>query len=154
MISDAIRTNEQNSTSITDAATKLAAYDAQQGQSVDLKLKRDKVGGDVTIMATYPWAIKVGMSDESRNGERPWSGSFGFSDFVEIPWAVHYDTYDYLINAEWTKPESRIYLNAGFKANLFYDHVDSQTFSNPFRITDSASLALRRKKAAKLASNN
>jgi hypothetical protein len=141
VIADSIRADIQNnSTSLADAATTLATYDAQQGQSVDLKLKRDKVGGDVTIMATYPWAIKVGASNESRNGERPWSGSFGFADFVEIPWAVHYDTYDVHINAEWTKPESRIYFNAGFKANLFYDHVESETFSNPLRITDSNSL--------------
>jgi hypothetical protein len=140
VISDSIRTDIQNSSSLNDAATKLLNYNDQQGQSVDLKLKRAKVGGDVTIMATYPWAIKVGMSDESRNGERPWSGSFGFADFVEIPWAVHYDTYDVHINAEWTKPESRVYFIAGFRANLFDNHVESETFSNPFRITDSADL--------------
>jgi hypothetical protein len=139
-ISDSIRTDVQNSTSIGDAATKLLAYDNQQGQSVDLAHEREKVGGDITIAATYPWLIKLGAQDESRDGERPWSASFGFADFVEIPWAVHYDQYDIHVSAEWNKPQSRVYFMAGFKANLFDDHVQTQNFSNPFRITDSANL--------------
>jgi hypothetical protein len=139
-ISDSIRTDIQNSTSLDDADAKLTNYVNQEAQSVNLRLEREKIGGDVTLLATYPWLIKVGGSDESRNGERPWSASFGFSDFVEIPWAVDYDTHEAHITAEWTKPESRIYFNAGFKANLFEDHVEQETFSNPFRITDSADL--------------
>jgi MtrB/PioB family decaheme-associated outer membrane protein len=139
-ISDSIRTDIQNSTSIDDADTKLAGYVGQEAQSVNLRLEREKVGGDVTILATYPWLIQVGASDESRDGERPWSASFGFADFVEIPWAVHYDTHDIHINAEYTKPESRIYLKVGFRANLFENHVEQETFSNPLRITDSNNL--------------
>jgi len=139
-ISDSIRTDIQNSTSIADANTKLAAYDSQQGQSVDLGLQREKIGGDITLVKTYPWSIKLGATDESRDGERPWSGSFGFDEYVEIPWAVHYDTDEIRLNAEWTKPESRVYFTAGFRASLFDDHVQTQTFSNPFRITDSADL--------------
>jgi hypothetical protein len=139
-ISDSIRTDIQNSTSITDADTKLAGYVSQQGQSVNLDLDREKRGADITILRTYPWVIKLGATEESRNGERPWSASFGFADFVEIPWAVHYAQDDFHINAEWAKPESRIYFNAGFRANLFQDRVPSETFSNPFRIKDSADL--------------
>ena len=138
-ISDAIRTDIQNSTSLTQADAKLANYVDQQGQSVDLGLERKKRGGDITILSTYPWAIKVGASNESRDGERPWAGSFGFGDFVEIPWAVHYDTNEFRASAEWTKPESRIYFTAGFRASLFDNHVESQTFSNPFRVIDSGS---------------
>jgi hypothetical protein len=139
-ISNSIRTDIQNSTSITDANAKLSAYVSQQGQSVALSHEREKVGGDVTIAATFPWQIKFGAQDESRDGERPWSASFGFSEFVEIPWAVHYDQYDLHVSAEWSKDESRVYFMAGFRTNLFDNHVQTQTFSNPFRISDCANL--------------
>jgi len=139
-ISDSIRTDIQNSTSITNANAKLEAYVGQQGVPSNLDLERAKRGGEIDLVKTYPWVIKLSGSDETRNGERPWSASFGFSNFVEIPWAVHYDQDEIRLDAEWTKPESRIYFTAGFKANLFDDHVQTQTFSNPFRITDSANL--------------
>jgi hypothetical protein len=139
-ISDGIRTDIQNSTSISDANAKLEAYDLQGGQLVNLDLEREKRGGEIDLVKIYPWVIKLSGSDETRNGERPWSASFGFSNFVEIPWAVHYDQDEIRLDAEWSKPESRIYFTAGFKANLFDDHVQTQTFSNPFRITDSANV--------------
>jgi MtrB/PioB family decaheme-associated outer membrane protein len=138
-ISDSIRADIQNSTSLSAADAKLANYVNQQGQNVDLGLERERRGGDFTILKTYPWAIKIGASNESRDGERPWSGSFGFGDFVEIPWAAGYDTNEFRVNIEWTKPESRLYFIAGFRASVFEDHVKAETFSNPFRVTDSAS---------------
>ncbi|HTU42392.1 MAG TPA: MtrB/PioB family outer membrane beta-barrel protein [Candidatus Aquilonibacter sp.] len=139
-IATGIRSDIQNSTSIADADTKLLTYDLQQGTPVNLSLQREKVGGDLAIAKTYPWLIKIGVNDESRDGERPWSASFGFSEFVEIPWAVHYDLWDYHVSAEWNKPQSRVYFLAGFRTSVFDDHVQSQTFSNPFRATDSANL--------------
>ncbi|MGB8834878.1 MAG: MtrB/PioB family outer membrane beta-barrel protein [Candidatus Sulfotelmatobacter sp.] len=139
-IADGIRADVQNSTSITQADAKLLAYDNQQGTPVDLSLQREKVGGDVTFMKTFPWVFKVGAVDESRDGERPWSASFGFSNFVEIPWAVHYDLSDYHASAEWAKEESRVYFIANFRTSVFDDHDATQTFSNPFRVTDSANL--------------
>jgi hypothetical protein len=78
-IADAIRTQVQNSTSLTQAVQTLSDYAAKSGQAVDLGLERHKFGGDVTIFKAYPLAIHLGGSNETRNGQRPWSGSFGFS---------------------------------------------------------------------------
>jgi hypothetical protein len=87
-IADGIRRDLQNSTSIADAAAKLSGYVSQSAQSIDEALRRQKVGGEVMLIATYPFVAKASFSNESRDGVRPWSGSFGFGEFVEVPWPV------------------------------------------------------------------
>jgi putative beta-barrel porin MtrB/PioB len=138
-IADGIRRDLQNSASIVDATTKLSGYVSQSGQAVDEALRRQKVGGEVTLVATYPFVAKASYSNESRDGVRPWSASFGFGEFVEVPWPVKYDTRELRVTGEWAKPEGRVYASGSYRLSDFVDHYASLTFDNPVRLTDSAS---------------
>lgn len=136
-VADAIQTDLQNSATNAELASKAAAYVAQQGVAIDQALRRQKVGAEATLVATYPWVVKASFTNESRDGERPWSGSFGFGHFDEIPWPVKYDTREVRLNAEWSKPESRYYASATYRLSDFVDHFSAVTWDNPFRISDT-----------------
>jgi putative beta-barrel porin MtrB/PioB len=136
-ISDRIRADLQNSSSPPDALQKLAGYVAGSGQDVDLGLQRKKVGGEVTLLSLYPVTVRAQASNESRQGVRPFSESFGFANFVEVPWPVDYDTTDTRVTAEYARPESRLQATVGYRFSHFDDHNRALTFDNPFRVTDS-----------------
>ena len=138
-IADSIRRDIQNSASLADATAKLSGYVSQSAQSIDEALRRQKIGGDVTLVATYPFVAKASFSNESRDGVRPWSGSFGFGEYVEVPWPVKYDTRDLRVTGEWARPEGRVYASGSYRLSDFVDHYASLTFDNPLRLTDSAS---------------
>src|SRR5712671_1888480 len=138
-IADGIRRDIQNSTSIDAAAAKLNGYVSASAQATDEALRRQKAGGEVTLVATYPFVAKASFSNESRDGVRPWSGSFGFGEYVEVPWPVKYDTRELRVTGEWAKPEARVYANGSYRLSDFVDHYGSLTFDNPVRLTDSAS---------------
>ena len=137
-IADSIRRDLQNSTSIAEATAKLDGYVSRSAQSIDEALRRQRVGGEFTLVATYPFVAKASFSNESRDGFRPWSGSFGFGEYVEVPWPVKYDTRDLRVSGEWAKPEGRVYASGSYRLSDFVDHYASLTFDNPLRLTDSA----------------
>jgi hypothetical protein len=139
-IADGIRRDLQNSTSVADAAAKLSGYVSQSAQSIDEALRRQKVGGEVMLIATYPFVMKASFSNESRDGVRPWSGSFGFGEFVELPWPVKYDTREFRVTGEWARPEGRVYASGSYRLSDFVNHDPSLTFDNPLRVTDSANV--------------
>jgi MtrB/PioB family decaheme-associated outer membrane protein len=139
-IPDSIQADLQNSTSNANLAQKAGAYVDSQGVSIDEELRRKKGGAEVVLLATYPLVARASFSTESRDGLRPYSGSFGFADFVEIPWPVQYDTRDARVSLEWAKPESRLQANAGYRYSSFVNHIGSFLFDNPFRIVDGAAL--------------
>ena len=109
---------------------------------VDLSLGRQKAGGEFTLVQTYPLILKASFTNESRDGVRPWSGSFGFANIQDIPWPVAYDTRELRISAERARPESRVSVNAGYRLSLFDNHIDSLTFDNPYRVVDSSAAAV------------
>ena len=134
---DGMQRDLQNSTSMADLQTKMQRYVDTGATSIDESLHRQNISADMTILATYPFVLKLSAGNESRQGIRPWSGSFGFDNFVEIPWPVDYDTHEFRVTGEWAKPESRFYANASIRVSDFIDHIESFTFDNPDRITDA-----------------
>ena len=136
-ISDRIQADLQNSSSPPDAVRKLADYVANSGQDLDLGLQRKKAGGEVTLLSSYPITVRAQASNESRKGVRPFSESFGFANFVEVPWPVDYDTTDARLSAEYARPESRLQATVGYRLSRFNDHNYAFRFNNPFRVTDS-----------------
>jgi MtrB/PioB family decaheme-associated outer membrane protein len=132
---DAMQADLQSSTTLPQLSGKMLGY-VSAAPVIDEALHRQTLSADVSILATYPFVVKLAASNESREGIRPWSGSFGFNNFVEIPWPVKYDTQEVRVTGEFAKPESRIYANASFRVSEFVDHIQSFTFDNPDRIVD------------------
>ncbi|MGN6183368.1 MAG: MtrB/PioB family outer membrane beta-barrel protein [Thermoanaerobaculia bacterium] len=135
---DGMQADLQNSTSNAQLASKLLGYVNTGAETIDESLHRQNIGGDFTLLATYPFVMKLAASNESREGVRPWSASFGFGNFVELPWPVNYDTREVRLSGEYAKPESRYYANATVRVSEFVDHIESFVFDNPYRITDAA----------------
>ncbi len=103
----------------------------------DIGLVRDRLGLTFELTAFDPLAVKITVDDESRTGARPWSGSFGFFNFVEIPWAVDYDQENLRVELEWAKPEKAALVRGSYYQSSFDNHIDSQIFDNPWRATDT-----------------
>lgn len=135
---DAMQADLQTSTTLPQLSAKMLGYVQSGAENIDESLHRQNVGGDLTLLATYPFVLKLAASNESREGVRPWSGSFGFNNFVEIPWPVDYDTREIKLTGEWAKPESNYYANAAVRVSEFTDHIQSFTFDNPDRVVDAA----------------
>ncbi|MBV9496115.1 MAG: MtrB/PioB family outer membrane beta-barrel protein, partial [Acidobacteria bacterium] len=135
---DGMQRDLQNSANQSEMRDKLLAYISSGAEYIDESLHRQTLGGDFTLLSTYPFVLKLSASNESRQGIRPWSGSFGFGSFVEMPWPVDYDTHEVRLSGEWAKPESPYYANAQLRVSDFVDHIQSFTFDNPFRIQDAA----------------
>jgi MtrB/PioB family decaheme-associated outer membrane protein len=134
---DGMQADLQNSASNADLASKTLRYVNSGAESVDLSLHRQSLGAELSVIATYPFVLKASASNESRDGVRPWSASFGFGNFVEVPWPVKYDTKELRLVAEFAKPESPVYASAGYRFSDFVDHIESFTFDNPYRIVDA-----------------
>ena len=55
-----------------------------QANSVDLLLRRDKLGADLDLDMFWPLDLNLGFTWENRQGARPFGGSLGFGAPVEI----------------------------------------------------------------------
>lgn len=133
-IADAIQANLQGSTSATDVANRLRGY-LNDASTVDLQLFRKTGKVNVDIMALDPFNLRAEFSREKREGTRPFGGSFGFGNPIEIPEPIDYDTTQARLIAEYTKKP--LYLSASYYISVFDNNIDTLTWDNPFRITDS-----------------
>ena len=139
-IADPIQADLQSISDPRALAARTQTY-VDSAHEVDLSLRRQKAGGEFTLVQAYPLILKASFTNESRDGVRPWSGSFGFGNIQDIPWPVAYDTRELRISAERARPESRVSVNAGYRLSLFDNHIQSLTFDNPYRVVDSSGMA-------------
>ncbi|MEO8379730.1 MAG: MtrB/PioB family outer membrane beta-barrel protein [Acidobacteriota bacterium] len=135
---DGMQADLQSTASNAELASRLLRYVNSGGENVDLELHRQNLGAELSVIATYPFVLKASASNESRDGVRPWSASFGFGNFVELPWPVKYDTQELRLVAEFAKPESPIYASGAYRFSNFVDHIQELTFDNPYRLVDAA----------------
>lgn len=103
--------------------------------STDLELFRKTGRANVDVMAFDPVNVRVELSREERNGTRPFFGSFGFGNTIEIAEPIDYDTTDLRLIAEYTKRP--LFLRAAYYFSKFENNIDTLTWDNPFRAVDS-----------------
>lgn len=140
-IDEAIRSDLQGSANTQDAASRISSHLELDSQRVEIGIRRSRGGVDFTLMAMQPFTVRAAIRNESRSGTRPSGASFGFSNFVELPWPVTDDTRDASFTVEYTKPNGRIYATGGVRFSSFDQHNSSLLFDNPYRITDSSAVA-------------
>ncbi len=141
-ISDALRADLQSSTGSQDAANRIRSHFDIEAESVEIGVRRTKNGIDFTLMALEPFTIRAAFSNESRKGGRPSSASFGFSNFVELPWPVVDDTRDAGLTVEYMRPGGRVYTSGALRVSSFQQENASLLFDNPYRITDTSTGAV------------
>lgn len=134
ILSDRIQSDLQNTASSTALARKLDDYFAGSF-TTDLELLRKKGTANIDLMALDPFNLRVEFSREKREGARPFFGSFGFGNAIEIAEPIDYNTTDIKVIAEYTKRP--LYLNLTFYSSEFDNNTGTLTFDNPFRVSDS-----------------
>ncbi|HKI01133.1 MAG TPA: MtrB/PioB family outer membrane beta-barrel protein [Thermoanaerobaculia bacterium] len=112
----------------------LAPY-LNAAQFVDLALQRDRTLARVDLgrMGRLGWGLEY--THEARSGNRPFGGSFGFSNATEIPEPIDYDTTGAEISGEFNTANSGLRL--GYRYSRFRNNVSTVVWDNPFRLTGS-----------------
>jgi MtrB/PioB family decaheme-associated outer membrane protein len=101
----------------------------------DIQLFRKTGNANLDITAFNPLNLKAELSREKREGTRPFFGSYGFGNTVEIPEPIDYDTTALKFSAEYAKKP--VYLSISHYISIFDNNIDTLIWDNPFRITDS-----------------
>ena len=103
---------------------------------IDLALARDRGG------ASMEWKpegrsldLKLAYFQERRHGNRAAGTSFGFNNVVESAEPIEFRTHDVSVTGEWTTKWGLV--RGGLRYNWFENAHLTQSFDNPFRVTDS-----------------
>lgn len=109
--------------------TALQVADAN-ANSVDLLLRRDKLGADLDLDMFWPLDLNLGFTWENRKGDRPFGGSLGFGAPVETAEPIDYDTYNGKAGVEYA--DSTYFARVNYLHSTFDDHNLALTWENPF----------------------
>jgi MtrB/PioB family decaheme-associated outer membrane protein len=102
---------------------------------IDLALDRERSNLSASV-APGPVDLKIAYVRERRTGDRANAGtSFGFGNVVENPEPVGYLTQD--VGADAELKGSWGSARAGLHYNWFQNNIETLSFDNPFRATDS-----------------
>jgi MtrB/PioB family decaheme-associated outer membrane protein len=116
--------------------SKLVAPQLEAGPRFDLRLTRDR--GRLEMGFTPkddPLDVKVSYFLERRYGNRAAGTAFGFGNVTETGEPIEYRTHDIVASAEYQRSWGLV--RGGVRYNVFQNKYLTQTFDNPFRITDS-----------------
>jgi MtrB/PioB family decaheme-associated outer membrane protein len=125
----------QTTAGLQTLASNLNGVLAKDAQTTDLLLRRDKLGADLDLNMLWPVDLDLGFIWENRDGSRPYGGTFGFGNAVEIAEPIQYDTYNAKAGLEYA--DSILFARANYYHSTFDNHIDSITYENPFRLTNS-----------------
>jgi len=117
------------------AARALVSSFLTSAAPIDLGLQRKKATLDFAYTPSVPFSFNVAGSYETRGGNRPYGTPLGFSNAIELPEPIHYKTTNMDTSLEYHKGWGTV--KAGFTASMFDNDVQSLTWDNPYRITDS-----------------
>jgi len=117
------------------AARALVSTFLDSAAPIGLGLQRNKATLDFAYTPTVPFSFNVKGSYETRAGNRPYGAPLGFSNAIELPEPIHYKTTNMDTSLEYHKNWGTV--KAGFAASMFDNDVQTLTWDNPYRITDS-----------------
>jgi MtrB/PioB family decaheme-associated outer membrane protein len=132
-LNDGIQTGIQNKTlTLNNALTGASAF--------DLRTRRDVASFNLLYSATPNVDWNVSVQNTQKQGGYPWGGSFGISGAVatELPVPVDHRTTDIGTSLEYAN--NRAYARFGYDGSFFHNNVQTLTWDNPSRITDSPTL--------------
>jgi MtrB/PioB family decaheme-associated outer membrane protein len=127
-LNDQLQTDLQNGVITIDQAFNNAV-------SGDPEFKRKKAKLNFEWVALDPFSFKVDLGYEKQDGTRPFFGSFGLTNTVEIFEPIDNRTLEMKLIAEYAK--NPYFFNATYYYQNFENNEDTLTWDNPFRITDA-----------------
>jgi MtrB/PioB family decaheme-associated outer membrane protein len=132
-LNDSVQSGIQNKTlTLQNALTGASAF--------DLRTRRDVASFSLLYSATPNVDLAVTLRNTRKQGGYPWGGSFGISGAIatELPVPVDHRTTDLGTSLEYAG--ERGYAKIGYDGSFFRNDVQTLTWDNPSRITDSATL--------------
>lgn len=139
-LNDVIRSDAEalvptgTSTNIAAARDLVSSFLASAGP-ISLGLERRTSTADLTYTPSVPFSFNAAASHETRSGNRALGASLGFSNAIEVPEPINYQTTNLDTSLEYH--EKRVTLRAGVAASFFDNDVQGMIWDNPYRITDS-----------------
>jgi len=118
---------------IQSGAQTSAIYNTASNQ-FDLMLQRSIADFRLVYSATDHLDLSASFKNTQKTGEQPWSGTFGFSNAVELAAPVDTRTTDLGVAAEWSS--GRGDLRIGYDGSFFHNNISTLTWANPLRNTD------------------
>lgn len=111
------------------AATQAAIEGALAGTpESELGVQRKKAGLRLERRITEHWRGYASLSEERRQGARPFGAAFGYTTNAEIPESIDTTTRDFAAGAIYADERNR--LNLAATASIFRNRIDSMTFDN------------------------
>jgi MtrB/PioB family decaheme-associated outer membrane protein len=101
---------------------------------IDLGLQRDRTHARVDLKPMHRFAVALDLQHENRNGIRPYAGSFGFSNSIELFEPINYETTHALASAELITERGG--LRFGYRNSTFDNDVSTLVWDNWMRVTD------------------
>lgn len=105
------------------------------GDRLDLGLRRDRTTARIEVAKDKRVSWQLNAFHENRDGTRPFGGSFGFNNIVEVPEPIDYNTSEASIIGTWGTKKGA--LNFGYRYSSFENNVPTLFYDNPWRATDS-----------------
>jgi MtrB/PioB family decaheme-associated outer membrane protein len=102
----------------------------------DLGLRRDRAEVDLAWNLSKPLTLNVDMDYEKRKGTRPYFGSFGFGNTVELAEPIDYDTARFQEGLEYQS--GKFYASVEHSLSVFNNANTVLVYDNPFRSVDSS----------------
>ena len=122
---------------LPDAAQQVGALSAVTplARQFDLRARRDTARFALLATPRRDLDLTVNFSSYSRNGEMPWSGSFGFGNTTVLPAPLDHRTTDLNAAAEWGSDRGSLRLQ--YDGSWFNNNVQTLVWDNPLRAADS-----------------
>lgn len=102
---------------------------------IDLGLRRDRTKARFDFAKLGGVGLSAEFTHELRHGNRPYGGSFGFSNATEIPEPIEYRTLGGEVRGEYNGERGGF--AGGYRFSVFKNRIDALIFDNPFRATDA-----------------
>jgi len=123
-----------NSAALMPAARALMKDFLTGVHDLDLGLNRHKATLKLSYSPSVPFSVNLTALRETREGNRPFGASYGFSHVVELPEPIHYKTTEIDAAVEYSKKWGTV--RAGVNASMFENDVQTVIWDNPYRFTD------------------
>ena len=112
----------------------------------DLRMRRDTTRFGVSATPRQDLDLTVNVSAYRRDGEMPWSGSFGFGNTVTLPAPLDQGTTDVNAAAEWGGTRGSVRVQ--YDGSWFNNDVTALVWDNPTRTVDSPTAGSARGRTA------
>jgi MtrB/PioB family decaheme-associated outer membrane protein len=100
---------------------------------VDLGLERDRLNANLGFGSLRGFSWGLDYKHEDRDGNRPYGGSFGFSNATEVPEVIDYSINDAELAGAWNTDRAGV--RFGYRMSTFKNNVSTMYWDNPWRLT-------------------